>query len=423
MKNLNEELNRAYSQYENIISEGLIKKSFHFSERSDSLEIIPEQSFQTILRPLFGKNGITKNIIGDHPDFENLKGTSQIVNNAITSLFIDFVGSTRLNLLYSLADVRVIKNAFICAAIEIIKTFDGHVHRIMGDAVMAFFGGKHISRELSIINAINCSSLLLHLSDVIVKPRLSDSGMDDDFGIRIGFDWGDDDKVIWSSYGYLGIEEVTATSYYVDIASKLQQNAGKNQALFGDSLKSFIDFPDKLYSYKTRTNSGISETELYVRPNHSDKQGNPMNYKKYVLDSKSYLELTDAVPTNELNDLDVRIYLYDITKNNFIERYYPCSKMLPKEHSLKFQVHHPNEIDPPFEYQFTVENHGKEAYDKGGENYGNHNHIEKFITKIDSYEKTTYWDVSAYRGLHYMTVELRKNGTKIKERKLGIFIE
>ena len=55
---------------------------------------------------------------------------------------MDMEGSTRLNLLHSPSEVARIKNAFSRMAMEVVKAFDGHVHRIMGDAVMAYFGGK-----------------------------------------------------------------------------------------------------------------------------------------------------------------------------------------------------------------------------------------------------------------------------------------
>jgi adenylate cyclase len=48
----------------------------------------------------------------------------------------------------------------------------------------------------------------------------------DNLGVRIGLDYGRDRDVLWSSYGYPGVDEVTATSFFVDVAAKLQQAAG-----------------------------------------------------------------------------------------------------------------------------------------------------------------------------------------------------
>ena len=56
----------------------------------------------------------------------------------------------------------------------------------------------------------------------IVVPKLNYE--DYPFGIRIGIDYGPKEKVYWSSYGYLNMSEVTATSFYVDVASKLQHH-------------------------------------------------------------------------------------------------------------------------------------------------------------------------------------------------------
>ena len=101
---------------------------------------------------------------------------------------MDIENSTRLNILFTPEEVQKIKNAFICTAIEIIKSFDGHVHRIMGDAVMAFFGGKGTDEFDDIINALNCGTLLQYFSKTVVKPRLNFT--DYPFGIRVGIDFG-----------------------------------------------------------------------------------------------------------------------------------------------------------------------------------------------------------------------------------------
>src|SRR5699024_5247206 len=99
------------------------------------------------------------------------------------------------------------------------------VHRIMGDAVMAYFGGKDTNDYDDIINALNCSAVIRYFIEKVVAPQLEIEGFEDPFGIRIGLDYGEESDVIWSVYGFPGIDEVTATSFYVDVASKLQHSA------------------------------------------------------------------------------------------------------------------------------------------------------------------------------------------------------
>ena len=194
-------------------------------EASHSQELAMIDSAQRSLRPLFGKGAPVRPSIGDHPDFMHLKGTDDVCYCPITTMFMDIEGSTRLSLLYDLETVRAIKNAFIQSAIQIVQSFDGHVHRIMGDAVMAFFGGTTSTNESSTINGINAAAVLQHFAEKVVRPRLDEIGCDHDFGIRIGLDFGQKENVLWSTYGYPGVEEVTATSFYVDVAAKLQHAA------------------------------------------------------------------------------------------------------------------------------------------------------------------------------------------------------
>jgi len=94
-------------------------------------DIVPQYRIQNMIRPIYGKSGINPSSIGDHPDFEHLRHTENIEHSAITTLFMDMCGSTQLELIYPPHTVVRIKNVFILAATEIVKAFDGHVHRIM----------------------------------------------------------------------------------------------------------------------------------------------------------------------------------------------------------------------------------------------------------------------------------------------------
>ena len=210
--------------------------------RQDSVvgevQLVPEYSIQHLIRPLYGKGAPTPAQIGDHPDFQNLSGTDSTERHAITTMFMDLEGSTRLSRFRDLEEVYRIKNAFIRAAIEVVRSFDGHVHRIMGDAVMAFFGGRRTSSEQGAIDGINCAAVLSHAVKTVVIPTLGD----DKLGVRIGLDYGGENDVLWSSYGYPGVEEVTATSFNVDVAAKLQHAARRNRVMIGQSIKEFLVF-------------------------------------------------------------------------------------------------------------------------------------------------------------------------------------
>src|SRR5690554_4904589 len=239
-------------------------------ESLQSLPAGPQEEFllQSQIRPIFGKSGVNNSPIGAHPDFISLEGTKITEKHYACTLFVDIKGSTRLSLLYPLEFVFIFKNAVIQTCVEIIRSFDGHVHRLMGDAVMAFFGGSSTEKEDAIADAINCSITLRAILEESIKPWMERQGLDaKDFGFRVGCDFGDDNEVLWGSFGYQNVGEVSATGLPVDMASKLQGLAGKNQTMLGQGLLDFVNWPEKYSEIKTRENAGKKESLPVVTPN------------------------------------------------------------------------------------------------------------------------------------------------------------
>lgn len=430
MGNLINALTEMYDNYRSqpsitSMAKSLSKGITSFSESARaSVDVVPQYSYQDKIRPLFGKDGIKTPSIGDHPDFAHLKGTKILEYCPITTLMMDMEGSTRLNLIYSPEEVQYIKNAFICAAIELINCFDGHVHRIMGDAVVAFFGGKNLPTEDGIIDALNCASVLQFFVEKVVRPALN---YDDPFGIRIGVDYGPKDKVLWSCYGYFGVDEVTATSFYVDVAAKLQHQAGRNNIMIGDSLKRHIDLPSDLVDIKMSADS----PDYYVKPNLTDNNGKAINYRKYILNWEKYLQLSlipqvepisDTTGNGKIQLLNVSMKQYKDKEGVYQSSYQPLSCAIEKEKWIRFDISLPRELTFPYTLKFTVQNHGDEAKTLRPTDYGNH-FMEYELSKLNSYEHNIHWESTAYRGLHYMIVEAIKSGTIKFRTKLGIYIK
>ncbi|WEV50103.1 hypothetical protein OZX61_11945 (plasmid) [Acinetobacter sp. ESL0695] len=132
----------------------------------------PEYQIQKPLRKYFDKPGFNYTTIAQHPDFINLKYSDELVNQYICSMFIDIKGSTRLSLKYDLPFVYKFKNAVIQACIEVIRSFDGYVHRIMGDAVLGFFGSSNITKEQAILDCMNCAAMLKIVLEQNIQPWL-----------------------------------------------------------------------------------------------------------------------------------------------------------------------------------------------------------------------------------------------------------
>ena len=400
--------------------------------------IVSQYSLQTRLRPLYGKGRSSPTVIGDHPDFASLKDSDSVDYCPITTLFMDIESSTRLGLLYPPIDVFRIKNSFITTAIEIINSFDGHVHRIMGDAVMAFFGGKTVKPEQGAIDALNCASVLKVFTEKTVIPFLNDHGYPDAVGIRLGLDYGPREKVLWSSYGFPGVSEVTATSFYVDVASKLQHSAGRNQIMMGQSLREFIDFPSELLDIKQVKRDGKTYEQPYLQPNLATKDGMPVNYQQFILNAPEYLKAsplaqTDAkkylLPAEEVTYSPmVSVEVLEMNGEQIVRSlgsYFPSASMLPKHRQLQFKVIMPVQPPLPYEINFEVENHGEEAR-VSGERQGRSpfdNHGETVtISTMAEHNNIVHEETTLFRGLHFLNVRVSAANGKGMTR-LGVYVQ
>jgi adenylate cyclase len=144
------------------IPKEILKKSHYevFEKMAESPTVDVTLPAKEELRILFGKTGSPfSTSIGVHPDFEDLVDTDSR-NQYICSLFLDISGSTKLGLKFPLSTVRFYKNAILKSAIEIFQVFDGHIHRLQGDAVFAYFGHKNMKKSDAIINALNAAALM-----------------------------------------------------------------------------------------------------------------------------------------------------------------------------------------------------------------------------------------------------------------------
>ena len=179
-----------------------LKKSFETFDSNMVLESIQasvsrsqqlqQENFNIIpkIRGLFGKTGAVESAIGGHPHFNYLAESGGQQYGYTVSLFMDIKGSTRLGIIYSPEDVFYIKNAIIRCAIETIKllmvTFTGSWGRRS-----RFFRSNGSSPRNSAIDAINCGTYLVEFMKEVVLPHLQENNLDEDIGIRVGIDYGD----------------------------------------------------------------------------------------------------------------------------------------------------------------------------------------------------------------------------------------
>ncbi|WBU39675.1 MULTISPECIES: nucleotide-binding domain-containing protein [Marinobacter] len=417
--------------------------SKQINENFSDLPSGPQEEFlvQSKIRPIFGKPAVNNSPIGTHPDFISLEGTKTTQKHYACTIFVDIKGSTRLSLLYPLEFVYQFKNAVIQTCVEIIRSFDGHIHRLMGDAVMAFFGGRSTEKEDAVADAINCSITLRAILEGSIKPWMERKGLDaKDFGFRVGCDFGDDEEVLWGSFGYRNVGEVSATGLPVDMASKLQGLAGKNQTMLGQGLLDFVYWPEKYSKIKTRNRGGEKESLPVVSPNITDAEGNPLNYKMRQLSYDRSLEFS-ALPRGFRENIcsgsvkahgEIDYKCYSIESGNKQE-YISASRFLEPYISLSFVVRSRtnNRIKFPLKVVFRKTNHGprtpedeRDVEQEGVVRYLQKEKVSKYNRSSPPISTVEILESTLYRGLHTMKCEVYDpDGVLLFRDWIGVMIK
>ncbi|HHF2859972.1 TPA: adenylate/guanylate cyclase domain-containing protein [Vibrio diabolicus] len=420
----------------------------HYHQDSNALILQgPQEEFllQQQIRKIYGKDGINSTPIGTHPDFLHLEYSDQLVHQYSCTMFVDIKGSTRLSLLYDLKDVFAFKNTVIQTCVEVVRAFDGSVHRLMGDAVMSFFGRNNKSKEDAIADAINCAATLRVMLEKGIKPWMSANNFDDkDFGFRLGLDFGDDDEVLWGNFGYSTVGEVSATGLPVDMASKLQGLAGKNNTMLGQGLLDFIEWPE--YYSDTHTNIKMKDgVQVYtpvpfVKPNITDADGNPINYRMKKLMFKNFMEVSALPPEvkTEINpnvrtNPDIEFKCFVVDNNRVREEYISASRYLDKELNLEFEVQASTRgrLAFPLRVIFTKTNYGKHVPEDereiatASEEKWLHVKFQSSFNKTPlPYAIVTHQEGTSYRGLHTMKCQVKdRNDNIVFTNWIGVMIK
>lgn len=350
---------------------------------------------------------------------------------------MDIVKSSRLNLLHDLEVACEIKNRILKTSIEVVRAFDGYPHRMMGDALMAFFGDRNTSKEQACINAINCACVLKYFTENYIVPLIDSqlSGKDSKLGIRIGVDYGGDEAVIWGAFGYRSAYEITAHGVSVDLCSKLQSMADKNSIMLGKGIIEFLDFPDSFMRVKEKKSKENSVKKIYhVLPNITDANNSSINYQCRMITDREYFELLPLHPIqkglmNEGSALSDVLFICEFSADGkFWEEYKSVSSPLHKKLKLRFSVYVPASLFNSvrrFDYSFTKTNHGAEAMENNRDvepevTSGFLNNDNPTVIKNGIYYKIAVHDEgTSYRGIHEMRFEGCFNGSSIPEKYLN----
>jgi len=282
-----------------VISRDKILKSRHIDSFEKSIKgfsgtegnILNERKLFSLkplnsLEPLVqavGKVSVEEQKLGEHPDFKHLKRTYGSEYHYITSAFIDIKNSTGLFRKYSPSNVMEITNTIQRAAIHTCVIFGGYIQRLQGDGVFVYFGGKGVPKKDSTICALSATSLFTYFVKNDLKKVFEQEGIEDIY-TRIGIDFGDDHKVLWSVAGIGECSEVTTYSLHTSLASKMQGIANANGIVVGDNVKS-VSLLDEVYFDWVKDSSG----DIKKRYIFEDKE-NSVYYKALDFNWFRYLK-------------------------------------------------------------------------------------------------------------------------------------
>lgn len=362
------------------------------------------------LRKLVGKVKKYSEDIGTHPDFEHLE-LGQTENGYAVTVFIDIKGSTKLATKLPLEDVRFLKNAIIKTAIGIFHAFDGHIHRIQGDAVMAYFRRNDVSRSQSIVDALNAATFLQMYITEELSPFFESQGYFP-LKIRVGVDYGDDPLVLWSKYGILNCSEITTTSLHTDLAAKLQAEAPANGVMIGDNVVKHLDLPNEFYKVRTRQRDNQRVEDPYILETEN------VRYRMWQFDWSAYakrftIEDRDTTfPYKAPEHFRIRCWYKPSDEEIYSRECFSNATVIPKHHNLRFVL----DVPPGLHYddvEWFVVNRGAEAAAE--------DQLEFEMTKYRG-ERVCPQNTK-FKGHHYMRCTLFHEKRIVGRDHFGIFVE
>jgi adenylate cyclase len=252
-------------------SKNLMKGGLSTGPQSNNFEVRSLLANQADLTPLASlqsfitDQGLQPRVnqrLGEHPDFKHLRTTNGTERHYIVSVFIDIKGSTNLFKEYGPETILVITNTIQRAAIHTCVALGGYIHRLQGDGLFAYFGGKGIDKKDAVLKAITACSMFTYFVKNDLKRIFDQDGVED-IATRIGIDFGDDDKVIWAKAGIGDCSEITTYSLHTNLASKMQGWAKANGIVVGDFIKDKSMLDAGLFSLVTDSKGDVSRRYIF----------------------------------------------------------------------------------------------------------------------------------------------------------------
>lgn len=238
--------------------------------------------------------------LGLHPDFGYLKATNTTEEHYIISCFVDIVGSTNLFKKFSKETVFLITNTLVKANIHTALIHGGYIQRIQGDGLFVYFGGKNISKEKAVKDALLSLSTYSYFVQNDLKDYLLSQGVEN-ISIRSGIDIGDAEDVLWGSCGIENISEVTTCSLHTSLASKMQSSANRFGIVAGDHVKDLLPRSDDYFSVVSKRTGNENDRYIFRNPEES------FNYTQYDFNWEKFLKEQPNITLDQNGKLNFRL--------------------------------------------------------------------------------------------------------------------
>lgn len=276
-----------------------LQKGFSYEELNAR---IPKDRLQPGLKLFSQQLGLVPNFDqkpGLHPDFAYLKHTGEVENHYIVSMFVDIKGSTHLFRRYSPETVLVITNTIQRAAIHTCLIFGGFVHRLQGDGLFVYFGGRNISVREAVRRALQFASVFTYFVKHDIRSLFEQQGIEAIF-TRIGIDLGYDEDVFWALAGVGEISEVTTCSLHTSLASKMQGHAASNGIVVGHHVAQESAEIAELFSPVSARTGEQRHRYIYQIPERK------FNYTQYDFEWLAFLKRQSFIATDLLGNLHLK---------------------------------------------------------------------------------------------------------------------
>jgi adenylate cyclase len=274
-------------------------KAFSYKEFKNQF---PEKRLLPSLADFANQIGLQPNFeqrLGAHPDFIHLKHTGETEKHYIISMFIDIKGSTNLFKRYTPETVLIVTNTIQKAAIHTCLIFGGYVHRLQGDGLFVYFGGKAINIPQAILYSLQSASVFSYFVKNDLKNLFNEQGIED-INTRIGIDLGHAEDVVWAMAGMGEISEVTTCSLHTSLASKMQGNAVANGIVVGDNIKTHLPTLKEFTSPVSHRTNNESDRYIFRIPEEN------FNYTQYDFSWLNFLKKQDFIVTDLQGNINLK---------------------------------------------------------------------------------------------------------------------